>query len=115
MIPSVLALLGDNPMQSELSCHVCMNGNLFCRICYVQGADKSETVGIMNESGGGSNSAANANTADCDSDQSSVNSSSRGTTQKKQDTMAGLVSRAREFLKVYLFILSLALIINILF
>lgn len=35
LIPSVLALLGDNPMQSELSCHVGMNGKHFCRVCLV--------------------------------------------------------------------------------
>ncbi|KAL0569380.1 hypothetical protein V5O48_012589 [Marasmius crinis-equi] len=37
VIPSVLAMLGDNPMQSELSCHVGFNGNFFCRVCEVSG------------------------------------------------------------------------------
>ncbi|KAI0071553.1 hypothetical protein K474DRAFT_1712363 [Panus rudis PR-1116 ss-1] len=35
LIPSVLALLGDNPMQSELACHIGMMGKLFCRCCWV--------------------------------------------------------------------------------
>ncbi|KAL0578323.1 hypothetical protein V5O48_003670 [Marasmius crinis-equi] len=43
IILSVLAMLGDNPMQSELSCHVGFNGNLFCRVCEVSGSvDGSE-------------------------------------------------------------------------
>lgn len=33
LIPSVLALLGDNPMQSEFASHIGMNGKLFCRVC----------------------------------------------------------------------------------
>ncbi|KAI6040693.1 hypothetical protein EDC04DRAFT_2992741 [Pisolithus marmoratus] len=38
VIPAILAMLGDNPMQSELACHVGLQGNLFCRNCWVQGA-----------------------------------------------------------------------------
>lgn len=33
---SVLALLGDNPMQSELACHIGMKGKFFCRMCKTQ-------------------------------------------------------------------------------
>ena len=36
VIPSVLALLGDNPMQSEMACHMGLNGNLPCCICLVR-------------------------------------------------------------------------------
>jgi hypothetical protein len=42
LIPSVLALLGDNPMQSELSCHIGMHGKLFCRCCFVRGQDSAK-------------------------------------------------------------------------
>ncbi|KAF8987533.1 hypothetical protein BDZ89DRAFT_912158, partial [Hymenopellis radicata] len=36
-IPFVLALLGDNPMQSEFACHIGMRGKFFCRNCDVKG------------------------------------------------------------------------------
>ncbi|KAG8953004.1 hypothetical protein FRC03_011958 [Tulasnella sp. 419] len=41
----VLALLGDNPMQSELACHMGLAAKLFCRVCWVSSrtnADKDE-------------------------------------------------------------------------
>ncbi|KAJ7606697.1 hypothetical protein FB45DRAFT_765011, partial [Roridomyces roridus] len=42
LIPSVLALLGDNPMQSEFACHIGLQGKLFCRACWVKGSDSME-------------------------------------------------------------------------
>jgi hypothetical protein len=44
IIPSIAALLGDNPMQSELSCHVGMMGKHFCRICQVKGRDAANAT-----------------------------------------------------------------------
>jgi hypothetical protein len=35
IVPWILALLGDNPMQSELSSHIGLTGNCFCRICKI--------------------------------------------------------------------------------
>lgn len=35
----ILALLGDNPMQSEFACHVGLTGKFFCRACWVKGKD----------------------------------------------------------------------------
>ncbi|KAI6116436.1 hypothetical protein F5141DRAFT_1187659 [Pisolithus sp. B1] len=37
VILAVLVMLGDNPMQSELACHVGLQGKFFCRNCWVQG------------------------------------------------------------------------------
>ncbi|KAI5829031.1 hypothetical protein K523DRAFT_373222 [Schizophyllum commune Tattone D] len=34
VIVSILAMLGDNPMQSEFACHVGFMGRLFCRVCW---------------------------------------------------------------------------------
>lgn len=42
VIPSVLALLGDNPMQSEFACHAGLRAKFFCRICMVKGKDKDD-------------------------------------------------------------------------
>ncbi|KAI0309028.1 hypothetical protein OF83DRAFT_1072641 [Amylostereum chailletii] len=42
VIPSVLAMLGDNLMQSEMACHVGLMGKLFCRVCCVVGDGKAD-------------------------------------------------------------------------
>lgn len=39
VIPFVVALLGDNPMQSEFTCHPGQGGKLFCQMCEVKGFD----------------------------------------------------------------------------
>ncbi|KAL0066642.1 hypothetical protein AAF712_006244 [Marasmius tenuissimus] len=42
IIPWVLALLGDNPMQSEFCAHMGLNAKFFCRVCKVKGKDSQE-------------------------------------------------------------------------
>ncbi|KAJ3877317.1 hypothetical protein F5051DRAFT_440725 [Lentinula edodes] len=42
VIPVVLAMLGDNPMQSEFACHVGLAGKFFCRCCFVKGRDAED-------------------------------------------------------------------------
>ncbi|KAJ2968879.1 hypothetical protein NUW54_g13095 [Trametes sanguinea] len=39
VIPFVLALLGDNPMQSEFACHIGLQAKFFCRSCWCKGRD----------------------------------------------------------------------------
>lgn len=45
-IPWALGLLGDIPMQSELSSHVGMQGKYFCRVCTVHGKDATRKSGF---------------------------------------------------------------------
>jgi hypothetical protein len=41
LFPWIIALLGDNPMQSELSSHIGMSGKCFCRVCKVESSSGS--------------------------------------------------------------------------
>ncbi|KAI5983240.1 hypothetical protein EDC04DRAFT_2874173 [Pisolithus marmoratus] len=38
IIPAILVMLGNNPIQSELACHVGLQGKYFCYNCWVHGA-----------------------------------------------------------------------------
>ena len=70
LIPSVLALLGDNPMQSEFACHIGLVGKYFCGVCYacnpmimeedhdIAEMDLSTSANNNNLDDGGSNSEA---------------------------------------------------------
>lgn len=42
IFPTVLALLGDNPMHSEFACHIGLQGKFFCCSCWVKGSDADE-------------------------------------------------------------------------
>ncbi|KAG5652758.1 hypothetical protein H0H81_003845 [Sphagnurus paluster] len=100
VIPSILALLGDNPMQSEFACHIGLRGRKFCRMCHVEGdfegADEDSPIAQPQE-------------AENDSDASSLASDTSGTaspsktakrSNKKSETMAQMVERVNNFMKI---------------
>ncbi|RDB19146.1 hypothetical protein Hypma_014226 [Hypsizygus marmoreus] len=50
LLPWILAMLGNNPMQSEFSSHIGLTGKCFCRVCHVRGADaKNRPEGTARE------------------------------------------------------------------
>lgn len=40
LIPWILAMAGDNPMQSEFSSHIGLSSTCFYQVCGVKGSDK---------------------------------------------------------------------------
>ncbi|KAJ3804502.1 hypothetical protein F5876DRAFT_53309 [Lentinula aff. lateritia] len=48
LIVCVLALLGDNPMQSEFACHIGLRGKFFCRTCWAKGKDAKDGPTVQN-------------------------------------------------------------------
>jgi hypothetical protein len=119
IFPWVLALLGDNPMQSELASHIGMRGKLFCRACWVKGSDALAAAADATSSvifGNTSNTAIDDETnergmgegseggSDTSNDGSSIGSSNgeAGPKRKKKfvETMAQIVERVSTFMKV---------------
>ena len=47
VIPMVLAMLGDNPMQSEFACHIRLHKKFFCRTCWVKGRDAEDETALV--------------------------------------------------------------------
>lgn len=109
VIPEVLALLGDNPMQSEFACHIGLRGKLFCRACWVKGTDALNPTGADgppvntgNESDGGS-IASSANESDQSDAQCSETGSKKGKGRKKvKETLGAMVQRVKAFVKVFI-------------
>ncbi|KAL1711382.1 hypothetical protein EV715DRAFT_215384, partial [Schizophyllum commune] len=81
---SVFALLGDNPMQSELCSHSGIAANHFCRICWVEGADMD---GDIDDDEGGRRSR---------SPSPSPSPASPVTAGHSQSTASGARTRAKE-------------------
>ena len=81
---SVFALLGDNPMQSELCSHSGIAAYHFCRICWVEGADMD---GDIDDDEGGRRS---------HSPSPSPSPASPGTAGHSQSTTSGARTRAEE-------------------
>jgi hypothetical protein len=108
----VLALLGDNPMQSEFACHIGLRGKLFCRSCWVKGTDAlAETmperpvnphaspgnseVDAASETG----SAAGSETSGGNSDDAS-GGKTKGRRKRALKSMSNMVARVKAFVKV---------------
>lgn len=103
VIPSVLALLGDNPMQSEMACHIGLMGKFFCRVCGVKGTDRTQAqessvpahTDDNSDDGDGGNAASGE-----DKDAGSNPAGATGSVKWVQETMEQMVSRVHNFVKV---------------
>lgn len=109
VIPEVLALLGDNPMQSEFACHIGLRGKFFCRACWVKGTDAMDKDDDDRDSPG--DDAANSEHAGSEagsapgSDRSDAGSDVGDEQPKKtkgkkiRESMSQMVERVKSFMK----------------
>ncbi|KAJ7124727.1 hypothetical protein C8R43DRAFT_898835 [Mycena crocata] len=88
VIPEVLALLGDNPMQSEFACHIGLAGKFFCRACWVKGTDALDDD---DEGVAGSDTSAASGLK---------GTSKKGKGKKVKETMVQMVTRVKAFMKI---------------
>ena len=136
IVPWVLAMLGDNPMQSEFACHMGLRAKFFCRNCWVKGRDASGTQQDLqdglhlnpHDSGDSGSEAGGHTSASGPEDDSGVSGSEAGSelratpVKKKRATrvkesMADLKIRVTSFLKVsyyysYLVLMQLLILMS---
>lgn len=112
VIPSVLAMVGDNPMQSEFACHGGLKCSFFCRACWVESkACKSAEGDNKQMAGDDSHSVASHSTQGSDDGSGFECSASPAPStkgkgcQKKTKTMQEMVSHVTLFMQASWFIL----------
>lgn len=113
IFPTVLALLGDNPMHSEFASHIGLRGKYFCRTCWVKGTDALDEANIVvidleardrQEAGTGASEHESEASADGLSGQSDSDASQASQTPKKKgkfvESMSAMMIRISSFIKV---------------
>ncbi|KAJ7764528.1 hypothetical protein DFH07DRAFT_376904 [Mycena maculata] len=101
VIPSVLAMLGDNPMQSEFACHIGFRGKLFCRTCWAKGDPESDDEDDDNTDadGGKSDETGLSDTSTGPAGSGKETKKKRKKKKKKNlQTVPEMISRVRQFM-----------------
>jgi hypothetical protein len=100
VLPSVLAMLGDNPMQSEFACHIGFQGKYFCRVCWVIGRGEADenggTMGFRDDASSVGSIASAASMAGSEN----VGQSRRGGKSKAKETLQQMLDRVSKFMTV---------------
>lgn len=109
VVPSVLAMLGDNPMQSEIACHVGMAAKFFCRVCQASRAtsDDPDEQAFLNAAdnaslGAQSDCSERPSDTEWDGNLSPPPITSSESTRKKKapETMMEMIERIQRFMSV---------------
>lgn len=95
VIMSVLALLGDNPMQSEFACHSGMQAKHFCRACWVKGKEKADLDDNNNDDNG-----ENDGDDGDDGDGDDVNENNHPKSGRPKETFNAMKERIQLFMQV---------------
>ncbi|KAK7464371.1 hypothetical protein VKT23_006538 [Stygiomarasmius scandens] len=107
LVLSVLALLGDNPMQSEFACHIGLRGKFFCRHCWVKGKDaadsktpgRSDAQAPETDETNASDESDAASIGTAASDNSATGGKAKRKRRKTVESLKAMVDRVTNFIK----------------
>ncbi|KAG1749271.1 hypothetical protein EDB19DRAFT_1629684 [Suillus lakei] len=102
VILSVLALLGDNPMQSEMACHIGSMGKYFCRICKVKGHDTSAESNPMQAAAVHAEDTDHSVGDEVSGSESEAHTDAppKSTRKRAKETMEQMVTWVKQFVKI---------------
>ncbi|KAJ7716484.1 hypothetical protein DFH07DRAFT_907412 [Mycena maculata] len=98
VIPSVLAMLGDNPMQSEFACHIGFRGKYFCRVCWVKGVPDEDEEEEEEDNQFGDISSATGSETEGTPQAQKKGKKKKNKKKKKDESVADMISRVTQFM-----------------
>ncbi|KAJ6576824.1 hypothetical protein B0H10DRAFT_1963322 [Mycena sp. CBHHK59/15] len=98
VIPSVLAMLGDNPMQSEFACHIGFRGRFFCRACWVRGDPEQSDDDDEEENEPDGSGSDTSSVASGTGSKKTTGEGKKKRKKKKDETVLDMISRIGQFM-----------------